>query len=275
VAAVSAGLPAWRRRIPALLLAVAALALAIALARPQATVAVPIEQATVLLVVDTSRSMLAEDVDPTRLEAARGAARRFLDRVPDELRVGLVAFSTAPHTVEEPTLDRERIRATIDALEADGGTATGDALDAALEQLERAGSDGARRPPAAVVLLSDGRATDGQDPVEVARRAADLRVPIHTVALGTPEGTVAAGPFGERVAVPPDPETLQEIAEVSRGDAFEVDDADELDRIYERLGSEVGTRPEEREVTAAFAAAGLLLLAGAAGTAVRWRGRLP
>jgi Ca-activated chloride channel family protein len=273
VAAILPSTPTWRRWVPGALLATAATALVVALARPQVTVAVPVERASVALVTDASRSMLATDVEPSRLLAAQRAAERFLDRVPDRLQVGLVGFSTAPHTVLEPTTQHERVRAALLGLAADGGTATGDALAVALERLAEQRGAGGRRAPAAIVLLSDGKATAGEDPVAVARRAAAARVPIYTVALGTPDGVVPGGPFGDR-PVPPDPEAMRAIAAASRGQAFEVDAADELDRVYERLGSEVGTRPERREVTAGFAAAGLVLLGAAVATAVRWRARV-
>ena len=228
-----------------------------------------------MLIMDSSRSMLAEDVAPTRIDAARAAAERFLDRVPERLQVGLIGFSTAPHTVVEPTDEHDDVRLALAALQADGGTATGDALAVALERLgEIRGRDG-RRAPAAVVLLSDGKATDGIDPVQVAREARRQGVPISTVALGTEEGTVELGPFQPRISVPPDPETMRAIARESGGRAFEVEDADELDRVYESLGSRVGSRNERREVTAAFAGAGLLLLLAAAATGARWRARLP
>jgi Ca-activated chloride channel family protein len=265
--------PRWRRHLPAALYLVAVGVLALALARPEATVAVPVERASVVLVMDASRSMLAEDVDPTRLEAARRAAGAFLDSVPDELRVGAVGFSTSPHTLENPTTDHDETRATIDGLTADGGTATGEALAAALAMLEDDG-EGGRRPPAAIVLLSDGRATVGPDPFGAAREARRLRVPIYTVALGTHTATVPT-PGGGLLPVPPDPETLKRIAQVSGGSAFTADDADELDTVYERLGSRLGTKSEKRELTAGFAGGGIVLLLAAAGLSLRQSGRLP
>ena len=218
--------PGWRRRVPPALLALAAAALVLALARPQATVAEPVERASVMLVMDTSRSMLADDVSPSRIEAARAAALRFLDRVPERLQVGLVAFSTAPHTSIAPTTERDEIRYTMSVLGADGGTATGDAIVSALERLEAVRGEDNRRAPSAIVLLSDGKATDGRDPVEAAAQAGRLRIPIYTVALGTPDGTVSGGPFRPPISVPPDPETLREMAEASGGRAFEVDEAE-------------------------------------------------
>jgi len=272
VASVAGAAPVWRRRVAPALLAVAAVLLAVALARPQATIAVPVERASVLLVTDESGSMQATDVEPTRLGAVQRAARSLLDEVPDELLVGFLGYSTGVKSVLAPTGDRAAVEAAVDGLRADGGTATGDALSAALDRLEARKARDSSAAPAAIVLLSDGRTTEGLDPVQAAERAARLRIPVYTVALGTPDGVVA-GPGGEPLAVPPDPETLRTIAERSGGEAFAVDDADELDGIYERLGSEVGTKAEKREVSAAFAAGGLLLLAGGVGAGLRTRGR--
>ena len=258
----------WRRHLPAALLAAGAAALALALARPEATVAVPVEQASVILVTDTSRSMTATDVAPDRLSAARAAAERFLDEAPEALRVGAVAFSDTSYVLQPPTTDHEQVRAALAGLVADGGTATGDGLDAALRALEPA--EGDRRPPAAVVLLSDGKQTTGRNATEVAQEAGRLKVPVYTVALGTPDGVVDG-----ILRVPPDPEALAEIARASGGQAFEASDADQLTAVYERLGSQLGTREETREITAAFAGAGILLLGGALIGSVRWLGRLP
>ncbi len=273
VAAVAPRPSAWRRRIPAALLALAVVALVGALARPQSTVAVPVERATVIMIMDGSRSMQAVDVEPSRISAAKAAGRSFLDRVPDRLRIGFVGYSQAPTIVQRPTTEHEAVRTALDNLVADGGTATGEAIDAALNSLTERGQRG--RAPAAIVLLSDGKSTDGRDPVEIARRAKRMRVPIFTVALGTEDGVVPGGPYGQPLPVPPDPETMRRIAEVSGGQAYEIDEGDALERVYESLGSRIGTRDVKREVSASFALGGLLLLAGAAGLGVRWRSRLP
>jgi len=273
LAAVVGQAPRWRRVLPTALLCAALAGLAGALARPEATVAVPVERASVVLVTDASGSMRASDVEPTRLDAARDAGDAFLDRVPDELQVGLVGYSDAPNTVMRPTTDHAAVRATLDGLVADGGTGTGDALEAALGTLP-GDEEGEQRPPAAVVLLSDGANSTGREPVQVAREAAAVGVPVYTVALGTAAGEIEQ-PDGRRVAVPPDRRTLERIAATSGGEAFTASDAGQLDRVYERLGSRIGTREETREVTAGFAAAALLLLAGALVSSRRWTGRLP
>jgi Ca-activated chloride channel homolog len=271
LAGAVAATPLWRRHLPAAVAALALAALAVALARPQATIAVPVERASVVLVTDASRSMLATDVDPSRMDAARSAAGAFLDGVPDELRVGAVGFSTTPSSVVAPTQDRERVRAHLASLHADGSTATGDALARALQLLK---GQGKKRPPAAIVLLSDGKTTTGRDPVEVAREARGAGVPVHTVSLGTSGGTITDS-NGNTLPVPPDPETMADIARTSGGDSFGVDDGDQLDAVYKRLGSQIGTRPEQREITAGFAAGGMALLLTAAGLSLRAGGRLP
>jgi Ca-activated chloride channel family protein len=266
-----AATPLWRRHVPAAVVALALVALALALARPHATVAVPVERASVVLVTDASRSMLATDVEPSRMDAARGAAEAFLDGVPEELRVGVVAFSTTPRSVVAPSHDREAVRAHLASLQADGGTAAGDGLAEALRLLE---SKDDRRPPAAVVLLSDGKTTTGREPVDVARQARAADVPIYTVALGTAGGTITDS-SGNILPVPPDPETMAEIAAASGGESFDVEDAEQLDAVYERLGSQIATRPEQREITAGFAAGGMALLVAAAALSLRAGSRLP
>jgi Ca-activated chloride channel family protein len=269
--------PSWRRHVPAALLALAVAALTIALAKPRHMVSVAVQQASVMLVTDASGSMDATDVRPTRLAAAVSAAQAFLHRVPKGTKVGLVAFSTVPHTAQAPTTNRDLISATLESLSADGGTATGDALVAALQALGRNPDapppSAGKLPPAAIVLLSDGKAMGGRDPDQVARAAGRLHVPIYTVALGTPGGVVAS-PFGDLIPVPPDPASLRRIAHESGGQFFLARDADRLSTVYKRLGSSLGVRQRPREMTAGVAAVALALLALAGGLAVRWRGRL-
>lgn len=279
LAGVVAAVPRWRRHLPAAVAALALAALALALARPHATVAVPVERASVVLVTDVSRSMRATDVDPTRLDAARSAAEAFLDSVPDELRVGAVAFSSTPHSVVAPTAEHDQVRLHLETLNADGSTATGDGLAQALtllrgEEDDANGERKRRRPPAAIVMLSDGKKTTGRDPLPVAREARRAGIPIHTVSLGT-EGAVIRGSSGALLPVPPDPETMARIAEISGGKSFDVAESGELGSIYEELGSQLATRSEKREITAGFAAGGLVLLLTAAALSLRSAGRLP
>lgn len=262
--------PGWRRHAPIALYGLALAALAIALARPEATVAVPTEQATVVLAIDRSGSMRATDVAPTRLAAMQSAASRFLDRVPRRVKVGAVAFNGRTAVLAAPTADRAPVREAVAAIEAKGGTASGDGLAAALDLIRRGGAD---RPPAAVVLISDGTSTRGSDPVEVAREAADLGVPVYTVSLGTPAGTVTDAE-GVTHDAAPDPATMRAVAEASGGRSFTVDDAEGLTAVYERLGSQVATEREPREITAAFAGGALIFVAGGALLSLHWFRRL-
>ena len=262
--------PGWRRHVPPALGLIALAGLLAALARPQVSIAVPSEQASIVLAMDHSGSMAATDVRPSRLEATVAAGERFLEEVPDEVRVGGVVFDHRAEAVQTPTRDRAALRGALrEKMWPSGGTATGDALATSLAMLEARGGRDGRRPPAAVVLLSDGESTHGRDPLPVADRARELGIPVYTVALGTDAGTL---PDGERV--PPDVESLREIAERSGGRAFTASEAGALREVYERLGSQVATEREDREVTAAFAGGALALLVGGSGLSLLWFRRL-
>jgi len=272
--------PRWRRHVPLVLYGVALAILIVAAARPRTTIAVPVEQATVMLVTDVSGSMEAVDVKPSRLSAARDAAATFARGVPHGVRIGVMAFNQHPRTLQPPTADRGAVNAALAQLVSSGGTATGDALDGALTILERQPGINGRRPPAAIVLLSDGKSTQGEDPLAMAARAARLHIPIYTVALGTPSGTIRVprpgGASGlETRQVPPDPATLRQVALSSRGQAYSAEDAGQLDTVYHRLGSQLGTRDAKREITAGFVGGAVVLLAAAAALSLRWFGRLP
>lgn len=269
--------PAWRPLVPMALLLASLAALVVALAKPERTVAVPIEKATIMLVADHSRSMESDDVQPDRLAAAQKAANTFLDQVPDKVRVGVVAFSTAADAVQSPTTDREPVRQIIDAQFPDGATATGDALSVALDAIRQDSgpAKGAKKPPAAIVLLSDGKTTTGRDPVDVALAAGQAKVPIYTVSLGTEDGVVAGPGIGGYIPVPPDPETLGSIARESGGKAFSAEDSGRLSDIYKNLGSQLGSKKRKQQVTTTFAIAGLVLLLGAAVTSTRFAPALP
>ena len=281
LASVAPRSPRWRRHLPVAGYGVAATAMVVALARPQATVAVPVEQATVVVATDRSGSMLATDVAPSRLVAARNAAESFLDAVPDDVRVGAVAFNHEPAVLQSPTRDHEAVRSALRSVQAAGSTATGDALASAL-QLVRQAREATARPggsasPAAIVLLSDGKSVRGRDALAVAEEARRAKVPVYTVALGTASGTIQSeDENGAPVTrdVPPDPATLRQVAERTGGKAFTIDDAEELETIYERLGSELATEDREEEVTSAFAGGALLLVLLAAGGSIRWFGRV-
>lgn len=269
----------WRRHLPIAVYGLALALLVVAASRPQATLAVGVEQASVVVVTDRSGSMLAEDVLPNRLEAARAAAKRFLRAVPDEVRVGAIAFNQDVRILHSPTREHGIVRDAIDSLEAAGSTATGDALSAALRMVEAArgaAESGEKPPPAAIVLLSDGESVRGSDPIDAAREARDAGVPVFTVALGTPDGTIERRRrSGEvvTVPVPPDRRTLRRIAEISGGEAFATADAGRLERVFARLGSEVADEPRRQEVASFFAGGALLLLVAGALASLRWFGR--
>jgi Ca-activated chloride channel family protein len=272
----------WTRHIPALLALLALIALLIALARPERTVAAEQRSAVVVMVTDLSGSMFATDVKPDRLTAAKEAGRALVDELPRDFRLGLVGFGTTAEQLVEPTTDKARVLAGLQALEFAGKTAMGDGL--------ALGLDAARAPvanelgvpqrlPAALVLLSDGANTAGEeDPITVAERARRFRVPIYTVAVGTEDGylehTRRDGTTW-REPVPPDTATLQEIARETRGRFYQAADADELTDIYRSLGTSLATKREKQEVTAAFAGGGLALLIFGMAAAMARGGRLP
>ncbi|MDQ3678403.1 MAG: VWA domain-containing protein [Actinomycetota bacterium] len=269
--------PGWRRHVPLVIYAIALAVLVVALARPQTTVAVDVERASIMLVTDYSGSMQATDVAPNRLQAARAAVNSFLEDVPGAIRVGLVAFNHSASTLQTPTTEREAVRASIEALRPSGGTATGEALDAALSALEGQADESGARVPAAVILLSDGASTRGRQPELIAQRAKRLRIPVYTVALGTPTGTIEVKPrTGATVTrpVPPDLASLREIARTSGGEAFSAENSDALSAAYEKLGSRLGKRDEKREITAGFAGGALALLAAGGLLSLHWFRRL-
>src|SRR5262245_47963077 len=304
--------PAWRRHVPPVLYLVAITALVIGLARPSMVMAVPREEATIILTLDVSRSMRATDVEPTRLAAAQKAASDFVDQLPASFRVGLVIFSTEARIEVTPTTDRREIHAAIDNLRANGGTAMGDAIALSLDA---AGLDGTgtgavtpdptaapdastapdasatpdpsatpdagadKAPLVATVLLSDGANSTGElEPQQAADRAAALGVPVYTIALGTAEGTVEVpGLLGgtETMQVPPDTQTLEAVAETTGGRFFDAPTAEDLAQIYENLGSRLGYTQQNQEVTQLFAGVALAFVLVGAGLAAHWFNRFP
>jgi Ca-activated chloride channel family protein len=272
--------PGWRRHVPLALYAIALAVLIVAAARPRTTVAVPIQQATIMLLTDVSGSMEATDVKPSRLAAAREAARNFVGRVPRGVRIGVMAFNQHPRTLQPPTADHGAAHDALDQLASSGGTRTGDALDSALTVLERQPGVNGKRPPAAIVLLSDGKSTAGEDPLVLSQRAQRDHIPIYTVALGTSTGTIrvprpGGAPGFETRPVPPDPQTLAQIARVSGGQAYSAEDEGQLSTVYHHLGSQLGRKKAPREITAGFVGGAVALLALAGALSLRWFGRLP
>jgi Ca-activated chloride channel homolog len=252
----------WRRHASVTGYFVAIAALLVALAKPQTTAAVPTQQARVMIATDRSGSMLATDVAPNRLAAAKKAAGTFLDTVPDQVPVGAIAFNQKAEVLQSPTRDHDAVREALRSVRAAGTTATGDAITAALRDLPG-------KAPAAIVLLSDGKSVRGSDPLAAARAAKRRRIPIYTVALGSARGTINGGQ-----PVPPDPRTLADVARVTGGRAFTATDVRALDQVYKRLGSQVATEKRTVEVTSLFAGTALALMVLSALSSLRWFGRV-
>jgi Ca-activated chloride channel family protein len=271
--------PGRLRHLPPALGLLALAALATGHARPHATLSVKREEATVVLAFDTSRSMVATDVPPTRLAVAQDAVRKFLEKLPDGYRVGMVSFSQAAHAVLPATANREAAQRALRNLRTGDGTALGEGIARAVQVAQRVRSEGNKRPPAAILVLSDGAQTQGVlEPQAAAQRAKKLRIPVHTVAFGTPNGVVEVvddNGFTQRVTVPPDPPTLRQVSQLTGGRFYAAPDAASLNAVYEELGSRVGHVKEDREITAAFAAGGALLLLGAGALSALLFGRLP
>jgi Ca-activated chloride channel family protein len=271
-AAAESSVATWVRHVPAALLLAAIAALAFALARPHTTYKAPINKASIMLVIDHSGSMASTDVAPTRLSAVITAANQFIDKLPAGSKLGAIGFSTTPDAVQGPVTDHSAARQLVDSQQAGGSTATGDAMALALELLHGSLKS---HPPSAIILLSDGSANAGQSPTAVAREAATDHIPIYTIALGTPGGTLSLGPFGQQQPVPPDPALMAQIARASGGRSYNVQDAGTLSSVYRHLGDQLGTVTRHREVTAWFAIAALALLLMASAVGARFAGRLP
>lgn len=268
---------AWRRHGPAVAVALALAALVVGFAKPAGDVRVPKEAATIMLVIDTSASMEATDVAPSRLAAAIEAAQEFVDGLPAQLEVGLVSFDRHARVEAPPTTDHEAVREAIEDLRLGPGTAAGDALATALDALEAAAeASGAETEPgeggAAVVLLSDGVTTVGRPVTEAAEQAAEAGIPVSTIAFGTAGGSVVVA--GRLIAVPADPDTMAQVAEITSGKFFEAFSGEELKQVYEDIGTRVGFETERREVSGRYLAAGTVLLVAALGLGLLWNGRL-
>jgi len=249
----------------------------IALARPQRVVADERRQATVVLVTDTSGSMKATDIAPDRLRAAQTAAKTLAGKLPDDFKLGLVTFGSTADQLVEPTDDKAAVVRAIDRLKVHGATAMGDGLSLALDAAHVA-IPRASRPPAAIVLLSDGSNTRGQDPITVATKARKAGIRVYTVALGTQSGVLETKDKNgnpKQEPVPPDTGTLQEIARDTGGRFYNAQDAQRVQEVYGALGTRFAKLQEKQEVTAAFAGGALLLLLVGTGASVARGGRLP
>jgi Ca-activated chloride channel homolog len=263
--------PGRLRFLPLAVLFIALGAMIVGVARPQATVSVPREEAIVVLAIDVSRSMKAADVEPTRLDAARATAKAFVEELPEKFRVGVVSFATRAVVGVPPTEDRTLVNDALDALSPGEGTAIGDAVALSLQigapSEEEPGAEPAEEPPPRTVLVISDGARDGGivEPADAAAQAREQAVPVHAVLVGTPDGVVEEtllGGFTQIIRVPPSPETLEEMTAATGGELFTALDLEQLRVVHEELGSRLGTRQEIREITDVFAAgaAGFLVL---------------
>jgi Ca-activated chloride channel family protein len=265
--------PGLRRHVVAAVYLVASALLVVAAARPALATEVANEP-TVVLAFDTSLSMEATDVAPSRIAAAREAAHRFIKVVPGGVRVGLVAFDQAARVVIPPTTSKVVLDRAIDRLSLGEGTAIGEAIYTSLDVLASdATADTADEASGSIVLMSDGDTTTGRSDAEAAREAERRGVKVSTVAFGTDHGSVVVDFMP--VPVPVDREALRDIAETTGGKAFEADSAEEIVSVFEDLGSGVGTRTEPREITDSLALAALIAAALAAAGSLAWFARIP
>jgi Ca-activated chloride channel family protein len=277
--------PGWRRHLPAAVIAVAMIAGIVGLARPAHDVRVAKETAIVMLVMDTSLSMEATDVAPSRLEASIKAAQGFVDDLPPTFSVGLVSFAGTAAVLAAPTTDHASVKRAIADLQLGRGTAAGDAIEAALAAIKTAQAaiddnladrtpavDSNEPTSASIVLLSDGGTTTGSDPFDAATAAGEANVPVSTITYGTEQGEVTIQ--GETVPVPPDAASMKQIADLSGGKAFDATNTSELDSVYQSISGLVGHTTEQRELVVWFLAIALLLMTIASLAALYWSGRM-
>jgi Ca-activated chloride channel family protein len=259
--------PRWRRHTPPAFHLAALALLGLAAARPEMALRVPQEQATVMVVVDSSMSMRATDVEPSRIEAAVDAASSFIDGLPDEYDVGVVGFAQGATVLSPPTRDHSSAAASLDTVTLAGGTAIGEGIFTSLRQVrafaERVRSDA----PTRIVLLSDGQNTVGRSPADAANAAGDAGIPVTTIAYGGDSNTGVSRGAND--------EALGEIADISGGTAYSAESGDELEAVYDEIQSAIGWRTEDRDVTPYVAALAFLLALGGAALSLRWFSRLP
>lgn len=273
LAAVLGSQRRWTRHLAVAMSLCSLIALALAWAQPLGTERVPRERATIVMVVDTSLSMQAVDVEPDRLTAAKASATAFIEDLPDGFNVALVSLSGSPAIKMPPSVDRGALQRALDALELEEGTALGEAITVSLQAIEQApvGED-EEAPPAMIVLLSDGTNTVGEGPEGPVEHASEAGVPIFTIAYGTQNGFVDLD--GKRENVAPDVETLRMIADATDGEAVGANSADSLAGAYKKIGSSVGYEEVSKPITAqyAFGALGFAVVAalGAVMMAARW-----
>lgn len=276
--AVAPKRPGWRRHATAAAFLVALTALVVAFARPTHDEKVPRERATVIVAIDTSLSMMADDVEPSRFVAAKAAAKAFVDQLPKKINVGLVSFDGNARLDVSPTTDRAKVKNAIERLELNEGTAIGEAIFVSLDAIrQQAVADDSATDviPARIVLLSDGKTTVGRPNELGAEAARTAKVPVSTIAFGTDEGeiTVPQEPFP--VPVPVDRGALRDVAEQTGGSFFSATSESELQKVYANIGSSIGFDIEQAEISSWFVGAALLALMATAAMSLAWFNRLP
>jgi Ca-activated chloride channel family protein len=274
-ASVAPNRPGVRRLIPVLLIGLALAALIVAAARPQIRVTKPVKGATVMLANDVSDSMTSTDVKPSRLGAAQKAAISFTERVVDTIAVGSVEFARRPTLLQSPSTDHTLARQAIAGLKpGGGGTAIGEAIETALTAIKNAPKVAGKRPPGAIVLLSDGTSNVGVSPISAAGLAKRQKVKIYTIAIGTSHGTQQETKDGKTVStpVPVNPTELRQIALTSGGTFYRAPNRSTARTIYTDLARKLGHRKVEQGLIAEVAGAGLVLLVLGGGLSLRWFG---
>lgn len=281
--------PGWRRHLPAALLLLGLAGLVGGFARPLHEERVPQERATIIVAIDTSLSMAATDVAPTRIDAAQAAAKDFIGVLPTDLNVGLVTFNGTATIAVPPTLDHEQLLAAIDQIRLGERTAIGEAIYASLDAIHGSApfvtdtdgdSDGdgdgdENEIPARIVLMSDGATTVGRPDAEAAAQAKRDGIPVSTIAFGTPHGTIELEGYHDPVPVEVDIPALQEIAMTTGGSFFEAVTEEQLKAVYADIGSSIGYTTEERDISERFVGASLVVLLLAAAGSQLWFSRLP
>ncbi|MEU8201227.1 VWA domain-containing protein [Streptosporangium sp. NPDC049046] len=274
LALVSPAGPGWRRHVaPALFLVMMSL-LIVGAARPADSVRIPRDRATIIIALDVSLSMEAGDVQPNRITAAKEAAQKFVADLPERFNVGLVAFARSASVVISPTTDHQAVSTSLGNLSTRAGTAIGEAVFSSLESLrsfdQQAVTD---PPPAAIVLLSDGDNTSGRSVAEAIETAMNSRVPVSTIAYGTQDGTVSID--GRDVNVPVNKATLQTLSDGTGGRAYEAESGSQLRQVYEQIGTSLGYRTVNQEITQWFVVAAILAGLVTAGVALLLGSRIP
>ena len=281
LASVAPRRPGWQRHISAALMLVALVALVVGLAGPTHNERVARQRGTIMLAIDTSGSMSATDVAPTRLAAAEDAARRFVEKLPRGLKVGLLSFDSGARVLASPASDHAGVLAALDHLQVGGGTATGDAIYQSLATIAaQPRAANGKRPAAAIVLMSDGSPTigrNGESPTQTVTQATAAAkaagVPVDSIAFGTAQGTVNLQ--GEVLSVPADPAAMAQIAEGSGGKSFTAVTGTELNAVYDQIRMSVGYDTVPRDLRGWFLGLGLFVLFLSSGAALVWSQRLP